>query len=166
MHRSLCSGLLALMVLTLIGCGGSVDVNRPKRSPVSGVVTYKQQPVEGATVIFIPVGSTPGAAARTDASGRFQLQTFDPNDGAVPGDYRVTVQKVEITTTGTAKTDDEELPPGEQRSLIPEKYGVANLSGLTATVADGGENSFSFDLQGEITGRIPTSGARASSRGE
>ncbi|MGH7202173.1 MAG: carboxypeptidase-like regulatory domain-containing protein, partial [Planctomycetaceae bacterium] len=57
---------------------------------------YNEQPVEGATVVFIPTGHKHGATAQTDAEGKFQLRTYEPGDGAVPGNYKVTIRKVEM----------------------------------------------------------------------
>ncbi len=53
-------------------------------------------PVEGATVLFLPTDHQYAAASKSDASGRFTLRTFDPNDGAAPGKFTVTVKKFEF----------------------------------------------------------------------
>jgi hypothetical protein len=47
----------------------------------------------GATVTFLPVNEKEGRAAggRTQADGSFRLTTFKIDDGALPGQYRVTV---------------------------------------------------------------------------
>jgi hypothetical protein len=64
---------------------------------VKGVVTFDGQPLEGATVIFVPSGEVASTAAGpTDAQGRFELTTRSPGDGVMPGDYRVTITKKEI----------------------------------------------------------------------
>ena len=142
------TALSCLFVWVLSGCNRQSD-NRPRRVPVSGTVFYKGQPVADANVLFEPVGETPAAAGKTDAQGRYQLQTFDPNDGAVPGDYKIAVRKVEVTrgTKGEPLPDDYVGPPPEEKWLLPHKYATAETSGLTATVKEGQPNEFKLEIQ-------------------
>ena len=42
----------ALVLLPVLGCGGSEGLAPPERIPVTGTVMYKGAPVEGATVTF------------------------------------------------------------------------------------------------------------------
>ena len=101
---ALCGGLR----LGLAGCGEDPGVtDRPATVPVSGVVTLGGNPVEGATVTFHAGVPAPGqtaqgnsAVGQTDAEGRFQLKTFEANDGAVPGEYVVTISKYEAAASG------------------------------------------------------------------
>jgi hypothetical protein len=76
------------------GCGGYGTVR------VEGIVTLDGAPVGAATVTFIPVDEKGGhhaASGVTNQDGRFRLTTFNTNDGALPGHYRVTVTQVEST---------------------------------------------------------------------
>src|SRR5262249_58322349 len=59
-----------------------------------GIVTVNGQPLAGATVTFHPAeeGRRP-ASGRTDDDGTFELTTFHPGDGALPGTYKITVSK-------------------------------------------------------------------------
>lgn len=143
--------LLANLALgTWTGCGGGGgDASRPQVTPAGGTVLYKGQPVEGAMVVFVPQGHDQGAAGRTDASGKFALQTFDPNDGAVPGEYKVTVTKSEMAAAPAAATsDDYEAPtPSQERALLPNRYSKPDSSQLTATVTEAGPNDFTFELK-------------------
>ena len=138
-------------LFSVVGCGGGGKVpGRPDLAPVSGVVTYKGQAVEGATITFQPqTEKMPAAFGKTDAQGRFQLQTFESNDGAVPGEHGVTVVKVNIITPEGDGDEDEPdtitAPPPER--LIPEKYKMTGTSGLTASVSADQPNEFTFDLQ-------------------
>jgi hypothetical protein len=85
--------LLALSV-SILGCS-----NRPGVVPVEGIVLLDGNPLEGATVTFLPQGDHGRpASGRTDSTGAFHLTTFDKGDGAMPGEYRVVVKK----TTGRA----------------------------------------------------------------
>ncbi len=81
---------MALM-LVASGCGGKGGL-----VAVRGVVTLDGQPVEGASVTFSPEeDSGKAAGGLTDSEGVFDLTTFSEGDGALPGDYRVTVTKTE-----------------------------------------------------------------------
>jgi hypothetical protein len=69
------------------GCG------KGKTVKVSGIVTLDDKPLEGALVQFVPLDEAKGlsASGRTGSDGTFRLTTRNPNDGAVPGEYRVLV---------------------------------------------------------------------------
>jgi hypothetical protein len=138
------------LLLFAAGCSGAgaEDPNWPARTPVTGEVLYKGQPVEGATVIFSPTENGYPGIARTDAEGRFELQTFRPGDGAVPGLFQVAVRKVEVAAAQPASDDSEGLAVGE-KSLLPVKYADPKFSGLTATVVAGSDDTahFKFELQ-------------------
>jgi hypothetical protein len=61
---------------------------------VEGIVTLDGKPLPWATVTFVSAeeGRRP-ASGVTDADGAFELTTFDTGDGALPGSYRVTINK-------------------------------------------------------------------------
>lgn len=135
----------------IAGCSGAKS---PATAKVTGVVTYKGSPVEGATVIFAPSAGGKPATAITDAEGHYALSTFGAKDGAVPGDYKVTVTKT--TTEGTApelsyeKLNELSLrgeqPPGPVvKHVLPAKYASETTSGLDKTVKSG-SNDFPLDL--------------------
>lgn len=87
--------LLCLAVLQ--GCGNSGEY---AVVPVSGVVTCQGKPVANATVNFSPKASAdrsalnPGKLALgiTDEQGRFQLTTYENNDGVIIGTHIVTIE--------------------------------------------------------------------------
>ncbi|HOP76239.1 MAG: hypothetical protein WBH86_05190 [Thermogutta sp.] len=153
-------GLLLTVAATLAlsGCKKAAD-NRPKRVPASVTVTYRGAPVEGATVTLHPT-SPDGRAAfgRTNAQGQAELGTFDVNDGAIPGDYNVTVVKMEGGDQA-GETPSSEIgampanpaggappPPAAPRHLLPAKYADINTSGLRATVNASGDNKITLEL--------------------
>ena len=134
----------------LAGCGGGEDkwsAERPKPVPAGGTVLYKNAPVEGATVTLVPQGTSQAAIGQTDADGRFKLQTYAPGDGAVPGEYTVSVRKVEVAAQAREETNVNDSTPIQERSLLPKKYSDAQKSGLKASVKEGAENDFKFELQ-------------------
>jgi hypothetical protein len=134
------------LVLMAAGCGARDD--HPPRFPVTGIVTYQGKAVEGADVVFVP-DRPPAQAAfgKTDAQGKYRLTTIDKNDGAVSGNYKVKVSKLEaIQQEGSnivsADTEAEaEIYRPEDgdvvripKQLLPKKYSDHNTSGLTHTV--------------------------------
>lgn len=152
--------LAAMAVLFSSGCGGSGSSSGTPTDPVSGSVKFKGAALAGATVTFIPAvpavppGSTDPktsvrtAVAKTDASGEFKLTTVVQNDGAIPGDYTITVTKLEDRPATPPSTDIAAPPPKQTpiKSLIPEKYGKPGTSGLKATVKKGGPNRVELNL--------------------
>jgi hypothetical protein len=76
----------ALLALSAAGCGGAKTV------PVKGVITFDRKPLPNASVIFNAQDKGGrDASGTTDATGAFQVSTFQPKDGALPGLYKVTV---------------------------------------------------------------------------
>jgi hypothetical protein len=148
-RRAVVLFLQALPVLSLVGCSGE-KVNRPDPVLVTGVVTHNGSPVEGANVIFQPAGHNFAATGRTDATGTFKLTAFEPDDGAVPGEYKVAVTKSEVTVTGGGGSDDSPTTTKE-KLLLPIKYARADGSGLVASVKSGAENKFEFKLEGDAS---------------
>jgi hypothetical protein len=127
--------------MTFLGCGGNSDA-----VPVTGTVTYKDKPIGKINVMFIPTDAGGNIAQGTsDENGKFSLQTLEPNDGAKPGNYKVSFKYVpEIVPdmpgfTGGAKSE---------KSPIPQKYEDENKSGFSATVkTTAADNTFQFDLK-------------------
>jgi len=143
--------LVAVCGLALLA-GCSSEPARPKTYPVTGTVTMKGRPLDGARVVFAP--STPGllpASGVTDKDGKYQLTTFESNDGAQPGDYLVKVAKYDgkaPPAPADAKPisyEDEqklEFSPDEKplpvaKSVLPKKYDHEGTSGLKHTVTEG-----------------------------
>lgn len=147
MPLATCAVILGVVVA---GCQSRpTDPNRPKTVPVSGIVTYKGQPVEGATVTFISTAGKRGAVATTDSAGRFVMTTFAPKDGVIPGSYQVSIQKTIIEGApeeGATGKAGEEPPAGTPKDLLPAKYKDASKSGLTVEIKEGGANDLKFDL--------------------
>ena len=132
--------LAAALVIAAIGCSGS---GRPDTARVTGLVTYKGQPLAEAQVSFIPAQGRP-ASGGTGADGRFTLTTFRANDGALLGEHTVIIAK----TVPVAGQEDKPYayPYAKPRSVIPEKYGNLQKSPLKETVTAKGPNEFTFDL--------------------
>lgn len=93
MHRWLC-GLMAISLLCiLVGCN-----SKPQTVQVEGIVKLDGKPLEGASVLFFPMGKNSQAArGTTDSAGVFHLSTFAQEDGAIPGEYKVLVTKTDAS---------------------------------------------------------------------
>jgi hypothetical protein len=83
--------LLSLICLT--GCSGEGARSAPDRIPVSGIVMYKNAPVEGALVTFYNDKAPRNATGTTGKDGKFTLTMIDPNDGAVAGTNLITISR-------------------------------------------------------------------------
>lgn len=90
-------GLVATAVLASLGCGGP-----GKTYKVSGTVTLEGgAPVPNALVVFIPKGENGRVATgTTDSAGQYELSTFRTRDGAMAGEYKITVKLPERASVG------------------------------------------------------------------
>jgi hypothetical protein len=147
--------LIGAIVLSLPAVGGCAanpnQEHRPKLVPVHGVVRFNGQPLEGARVTFTNPEAKLSAYGLTDADGKFTLTTFTDGDGAAPGPQKIAVTKVQETGHPTAKT----APPAFRRGgaprprwLIPFEYSNPETSGLTAQVAESGNDEIVVELKG------------------
>ena len=144
--RDRLAGISFLLAMLLCGCGGPKN---PPTFPLSGI---DGKPLTEATVSFIPSDGQSPANGTTDGSGRFTLTTFSQGDGAMQGNYRVTVMKFEKAEGAeVADTSDDNYDPNAvskpPQNRVNKKYASAQTSGLTATVLAGPENSFEFNLE-------------------
>lgn len=102
--------LTALWVLAGFGCGGK---DQPVR--VEGVVTLDGAPLEGAIVSFLPDEKGGRFADATTAKdGSFRLSTYKRDDGALPGDYRVTVTLIPADDEEDEGKGKEDAPANEK----------------------------------------------------
>jgi hypothetical protein len=149
--RLRCNGLLVFAVWAISGCGGD-DLAR--RYPVSGRVTRQGQPLTKGTINFLPLDASKGrtATAEIQPDGSYSLMTKDPGDGAIAGEYRVTVNvmdvddsKLERMPGGMPRLDQ----PGkvQVKSMVPSKFSDPSQTELKATV-ETHSNTCDFDLKG------------------
>jgi hypothetical protein len=121
MHRKSWSwrGVAAGLLLVGVGCS-----TRPV--PVEGLVSLDGRPLKNAAVTFIPEGNGRIATAITGNDGSFHLTTFAAGDGALPGDYKVTITF--LPPPGSEKdvvkppTNDQEFLQMMQRDVRRGKY--------------------------------------------
>ncbi|MDB5338285.1 MAG: hypothetical protein JWN70_3904 [Planctomycetaceae bacterium] len=152
MYRARAQELLVVMTLVLSGCGEQADHwkdARPETAPASGMVTFDGEPLEGAVVVFQPTAPDGiGASALTDGEGKFELRTFPPELGAVPGKYAVSIMKTEMPkrpSSSAGNVDDPE--PIHVVSVIPQKYAIPTQSDLSAEIPESGTDTLDFELK-------------------
>ena len=159
-----------LLIVSAIGCGDrSIAVY-----PVSGTVTYKNKPLDNATINFVIAGmegqpSTVIGIGTTDASGKYTIKTHvDPSgmplNGAVEGSHQVTIHKYMppkgMTEEDMAKSMARETKMMQEQGFVapefitppripflPPKYQNPQMSQLSAKVDKGGKNVFDFALE-------------------
>jgi len=142
---------VAVLLTFFSGCIG--DSDKPNVVKVTGHVEYDGAAVEGAQVVFVPVAENASpASAKTDAQGNFTLTTYwnatkSNLQGAMPGEYQVTVKKTEEPTQeeiDAAMQSGKSLQPAHQ---LPEKFATASKTPLTEQVSENGDNHFEFVLE-------------------
>lgn len=150
--------LAGFTLIGTIGCGGE---GLPTRVPVEGTVLYKQKPLAGATVSFQSKEAPRSASGITDAQGKFTLTMYEPNDGAMAGEHKITV--IKLDTSNVVKGEMSASDPGEAYSKammqaasapkggvkdeLPTIYGDMNTTPLKETVSAKGPNTFTLQLK-------------------
>lgn len=157
MNRMPIAVLAVALVLSGCGGGGEGTAKREKTHPVSGKVTYRGQPVAGATITFNP-GQDPARKAGfgiTDDNGNYSIGTYAVGDGAIEGSYMVTISKaLPAAVRQPDPPEDQYVPPEEMPAakptppvqMIPAKYASPTSSGLTFEVKPG-SNTFDIELK-------------------
>ena len=100
-HPLSCFFVLAATLL-VVGCGSGTISPPTNTRAVSGSVLYKGQPATQVTVTFYPQFPLKyfKPNGTTDAKGKFTLSTGATHNGAPPGEYIVTFEKL---TAGSDK---------------------------------------------------------------
>jgi 5-hydroxyisourate hydrolase-like protein (transthyretin family) len=143
--------ILFVLIFFLSGC------NRASISglvPVEGIVKYKDIPIDGATVVFIPSQNTEEtrlATTITEPNGTFKMMTLD-GTGVLPGSYNVTFSKK--TTTGGLSMEEvdhltatgQPVPKPVTTYHLPKKYGIPETSGFTIEIPKTGKKNIVFEL--------------------
>jgi hypothetical protein len=122
---NLCLATPAVLMLgACLGCGTKAN----NFFKVSGIVTLDGAPLPGAKVTYYPsLGEAP-ALGVTDSAGKFQLSTFDlktlkSTDGALPGEYKVTVEMPSSAGRNPGSADGLEVGHIEREKAMASKGG-------------------------------------------
>ncbi len=122
-------GFVGLLVVIAVVTGCNSESRLPV-FPVTGKVTFKGQPADGAQVILFPVNTEVAAelapSARVQKDGSFAITAYDSGDGAPEGDYVVTLSWRKVVKD---KAGDFAGP-----NVIPKTYGSATTSPVKVSV--------------------------------
>lgn len=164
-HRIARQGLAILVAPALIAVVGCSDDGIGKRYPVTGSVSYNGKPVAKAGIALVPKGSNSGGqgANGTVENGQIvSVTTLNPGDGALPGEYVVTVTARDVDTAKAQAEGNEAaqkhgmgkmamVPPemlakagNAAKSTLPTKYESPATSTLNVTIK---EEKNSLDLK-------------------
>ena len=152
--------LIVLSLFVVSGCSTGLPVVK-----VEGQLLMDDQPVEGATLTFLPVdGSSHSAVGQSGPEGRFSLSTAGAkvNGGSMPGKYYVGItynkclnpvpeSEFEGLTpeqrNDKARTfayDPRYFPPKYQ-TIVPVKYNRPKESGIEVEIKKG--NKIVLEIQ-------------------
>jgi hypothetical protein len=120
--------LSGLILAALAGCSNH---HRAPVYPVHGQVLLNGKPLSDAIVAFhapehMALDAFP--AAHTDADGRFELTSYEHNDGAPEGAYTISVVCFRARSIRRGQE-------GRADNVVPQRYANPASSGLSATVA-------------------------------
>ena len=122
---------LCLVALAMLAASAGCGSGHPKTVAVSGRVTVNGKPLPSGDIQLVPEKGRP-AFGTIAADGRFVLGTFEDNDGAPKGTYKVVVTAFE--TLGA-----------QNRTLVPDRYSSPQTSDKTVTI-DGPTDALGIDL--------------------
>jgi len=133
--------VLALLAVTVCGCGGGPDI-----VDVTGTVTRGGQPVQDLTVYFMPEEGRPSWGT-TDAQGKFTLHYSRAQDGVRTGKNKVYVtydpKPSDPGVEHGALEGRFDLPPDIQ--AIVEKYGNKDTTPLEFDIQKSQEIALELD---------------------
>lgn len=165
MTRGLSAAAIIIAATLSSGCGGGGAEGGKPVFPTSGTVKMAGVPLAGATVIFAPTeAKQPTAMGKTDQDGNFSLTTYQYQDGAAAGRFKVVVTKVIAQSNEPADAgggDDHEAAEGDasaahsaasgagaaETNMVPPQYTTSSSTPLTAEVESKGDNAFDFVLE-------------------
>jgi hypothetical protein len=135
--------LLSMCAVCLLqGCGSQY----PTTVPIQGTITYRGKPIDKGEVQFSPKDDATGARRRlavgeVDAQGSYTLSTFTKGDGAMPGEYAVTIT---LPKRKSGVEVAEGVAPAEQ--FIPTIYSALDKTPLKATIPADASGTLRFDF--------------------
>jgi hypothetical protein len=132
LNASQCLSFIAILSLVVSGCGGPEEPFT--RAAIKGTVTLDDQPLDSATIRFIPTGNTVGPKTEFPVNrGEFAA---DQSIGPPVGDHRV---EIDVIDQQWQHDDEQAIAELQQsprkkisRAALPDRYHKA--SSLTATI--------------------------------
>lgn len=142
MHKRNTALLLSMSVCLVLGCSGKAML------PVEGTITLDGKPLDGAAISFVPAEGGRPCSGQTDAQGHFTLASYVAGDGVPPGEYKVTVVKLDARRQAEAAPVEEGAADQQQvmgnieqavKFLTPLKYSSPATTDLKVDVTSGME---------------------------
>jgi hypothetical protein len=130
-------GLLALVTVLVAGCEKSRPP-LPAAVPAKGTISLPGgQPLRAGRVILHPKPSQKDGRVAVEAfgdveDGKFTLTTYQPGDGAVPGEYVATISPFNYKSKTGSPT---RLPNASQ---VPQRYQEEATSGWEVEITPSG----------------------------
>lgn len=156
MRHCLVPSVGLVVLVGLAGCSPDSRRDGPEMVKITGLVTLDGQPLEGAHICFSPDVSGPAAFAVSDKRGRYELRTYEPGDGIIPGTYDITVSKEvvepgmefdsQVAMEAYLKESGERPSATKIVNVVPEKYASKKTSGLKAEINAASARSFDLEL--------------------
>ena len=139
-----CKQVLAAIWITALVAEFGCE-RMPETIPVRGRVTYHGQPLATGDVKLIPVEIPEGrpkrpATGSLNVHGEFELSTFRPGDGVVPGEYAVAVVSIRRYANLLDPNDKPEY-------AVPRRYVDPNTSGLKAVIPEQTSEPIELDFK-------------------
>ena len=134
----------------LLAIAGCTPGDRAETARVHGKVTYNGKPLNMGSLLFVPVGGGTSAQGEIGSDGSYVMGTYEKTDGAIVGEHKVIITA--LTQPAGALPEDDINANAAPITLIPERYGDLERSGLRATVEGGTDNEINFDLTDEESG--------------
>jgi hypothetical protein len=134
----------ALFASLLIGCQEGSKF--PRTEMVEGTILLDGVPIPKASITFLPSGGGGEIASGfSDEQGRFTIssQNGAPGQGALIGEYRVTVSQVEVTYTPSPS--DPEAGTTTAKELLPAIYRDKEKTPLNVSIQQG-KNKVTLEL--------------------
>lgn len=154
LRRSIAAGVVAAGLSAVSGCGS--DDGLATRYPVRGAVTYQNKPLAKGIINFQSASPDGRGASGNIQDGVYSLTTQSPDDGALPGKYRVSIIAKEVDFSeieAISKKQGGTLPSRKDigkafqkaKRTIPAKYESTATSKLEAEVKEE-SNTIDFTL--------------------
>lgn len=124
-------GAILVIMIAINSLSGIRHHVKTPTQPASGKIFIDKKGVEGLSLVFWPVNDdkkTPRPHAVSGPGGAFQLSTYGENDGAPPGEYKVTVQWFEAIPP--RKDEPEEVTSRDKlfgRYSDPDRKGLVKV---------------------------------------
>lgn len=123
-----CGVILSILSL---GCADEQQTDLPARQPTHGTITYNGEVPNGAVIQLWPLPietvdwRTIKPAGRVGPDGKFDINTYELSDGAIAGEYLVTV-------LWTGENPDLPMP-----DLFKGRYSDPSSPVMKVTISDG-----------------------------